>query len=55
MKVVGGIIPGADHQLLRDAGVAGMYGPGNHIPAAAAEVLSILRAARWPVPARGQR
>ena len=53
LVVVGGVIPDADHQLLRDAGVAGIYSPGTNIPAAAAEVLALLRAAWWPDPLRG--
>ena len=30
--------------MLRRAGVAAIYGPGAHIPAAAAEVLEVVRA-----------
>jgi len=41
--VVGGVIPPDDHQFLRDAGVVGIYGPGTNIPAAAADVLSLIR------------
>ena len=41
--VCGGVIPAQDHALLRSAGVSAIYGPGAHIPAAAAEVLEVLR------------
>jgi methylmalonyl-CoA mutase len=43
MTVVGGVIPAQDYDFLRKAGVAAIYGPGTNIPAAAAEILSILR------------
>jgi methylmalonyl-CoA mutase len=43
MVVVGGVIPAQDYAFLRDAGVAAIYGPGTNIPAAAAEIVSILR------------
>jgi methylmalonyl-CoA mutase len=53
LVVCGGVIPEADHRLLRDAGVVGIYGPGTNIPEAAAEVLALLRASRrhGPEPA----
>ena len=41
--VCGGVIPAQDHVLLRSAGVSAIYGPGAHIPAAAAEVLEVVR------------
>ena len=41
--VCGGVIPAQDHALLRSAGVSAIYGPGAHIPAAAAEVLELVR------------
>ncbi len=44
LVVVGGVIPPDDHAFLADAGVAGIYGPGTNIPAAAAEVLALLSA-----------
>jgi methylmalonyl-CoA mutase len=43
LVVVGGVIPAQDYDFLRAAGVAAIYGPGTNIPAAAAEILSILR------------
>ena len=41
--VCGGVIPAQDHTTLRAAGVAAIYGPGAHIPAAAAEVLEVVK------------
>jgi methylmalonyl-CoA mutase len=43
LVVVGGVIPAQDYDFLTKAGVAAIYGPGTNIPAAAAEILSILR------------
>jgi methylmalonyl-CoA mutase len=36
LVVTGGVIPPKDYPMLREAGVAGIYGPGTNIPAAAA-------------------
>ena len=44
--VCGGVIPAADHDELRRAGVAAIYGPGTSIPAAAREVLELVRGRR---------
>ena len=41
--VCGGVIPAQDHAMLRSAGVAAIYGPGAHIPAAAADVLEVVK------------
>jgi methylmalonyl-CoA mutase len=38
----GGVIPPQDYQLLRDAGVVGIYGPGSNIVECAADVLRLL-------------
>jgi methylmalonyl-CoA mutase len=43
LVICGGVIPPQDHDQLRAQGVAAIYGPGTHIPAAAAEVLSLIR------------
>lgn len=43
LVVVGGVIPAQDYEFLKKIGVAAIYGPGTNIPAAAAEILSILR------------
>ncbi|WP_370324346.1 methylmalonyl-CoA mutase [Euzebya sp.] len=44
--VCGGVIPPGDHQALRDAGVAAIFGPGTNITTAARDVLAILRRRR---------
>ena len=44
--VCGGVIPAQDHAMLRSAGVAAIFGPGAHIPAAAAEVLEVVKRSR---------
>ena len=46
LVVVGGVIPPQDYAELKAAGVAGIYGPGTNIPAAAAEILTLIRKAR---------
>jgi methylmalonyl-CoA mutase len=43
LVVCGGVIPAQDYPFLREAGVAGIYGPGTNIPDAAAEILGLLR------------
>jgi methylmalonyl-CoA mutase len=40
--VAGGVIPSQDYQFLRDAGVAGIYGPGSNVIDCAADVLRLL-------------
>jgi methylmalonyl-CoA mutase len=44
--VCGGVIPPQDHDALRAAGVAAIFGPGTNIPAAARQVLTLLRSRR---------
>ena len=46
LVVVGGVVPAQDYDFLRQAGVVAIYGPGTHIPTAAAEVLSLIRQRR---------
>ena len=46
LVVCGGVIPPQDHAFLRDAGVAAIFGPGTNIPAAAGDVLKLVRAKR---------
>jgi methylmalonyl-CoA mutase len=46
LVVCGGVIPPQDHQMLRAAGVAAIFGPGTNIPRAAADVLHLLRERR---------
>ena len=43
LVVCGGVIPPHDHEALRAAGVVAIFGPGTHIPSAAASVLELLR------------
>ena len=52
--IVGGVMPTSDHQVLLDAGVAAIYGPGTNIPAAASDVLGLIKAqppSKWPANA----
>jgi methylmalonyl-CoA mutase len=42
--VVGGVIPPQDYDMLKKAGAAAIFGPGTNIPAAAAQVLKLIRA-----------
>jgi len=44
--ICGGVIPPDDHAFLHEAGVAAIFGPGTNIPAAAREVLALLRSSR---------
>ena len=44
--VVGGVIPSQDYEFLYNAGVAGIYGPGTVIPAAAQHMLRVLSGSR---------
>jgi methylmalonyl-CoA mutase len=46
LVVVGGVIPPKDYDFLRRAGVSAIYGPGTNIPAAAAEILSLIQKRR---------
>ncbi len=46
--ICGGVIPARDYEFLHDAGVSGIYGPGTHIPTAAAEIISIIEKTRKP-------
>jgi methylmalonyl-CoA mutase len=46
LVVCGGVIPAQDHQFLKSAGVAAIFGPGTNIPQAATEVLGLLRRQR---------
>ena len=41
--VCGGVIPPQDYDMLRDAGVGAIFGPGTNIPDAAAQVLELVR------------
>ncbi len=43
LVVCGGVIPPKDYDFLKKAGVAAIFGPGTNIPAAAAEILVLIR------------
>jgi methylmalonyl-CoA mutase len=43
LTVCGGVIPPRDYDFLKKAGVSAIFGPGTNIPAAAAEILSLIR------------
>ncbi|MCY4005198.1 MAG: methylmalonyl-CoA mutase [Rhodospirillales bacterium] len=42
--ICGGVIPAADHDALRTAGVGAIFGPGTPVPEAAARVLTLIEA-----------
>lgn len=44
--ICGGVIPPKDHAFLKDAGVSAVFGPGTHIPTAAAEVIALIKEKR---------
>ncbi|WP_371155010.1 methylmalonyl-CoA mutase [Jannaschia sp. 2305UL9-9] len=44
--ICGGVIPAQDYDTLKAAGVAAIFGPGTNIPAAAKDILSLIRTAR---------
>ena len=46
LVICGGVIPHQDYEFLKAAGVKAIFGPGTNIPAAAQEILQLIRAAR---------
>ncbi len=44
--ICGGVIPQQDYDFLKNAGVKAIFGPGTNIPAAAKDILSLIRSAR---------
>jgi len=46
LVICGGVIPSQDYQFLYDAGVKAIFGPGTNIPAAAKDILALIRAAK---------
>ncbi len=46
LVICGGVIPQQDYQFLYDAGVKAIFGPGTNIPAAAKDILDLIRKAR---------
>ena len=43
LVVVGGVIPQQDYEFLKKAGASAIFGPGTNIPAAASEILTLIR------------
>ncbi len=48
LVVCGGVIPPQDHEMLREAGVVAVFGPGTNIPAAAQTVIELILGQRQP-------
>ena len=46
LVICGGVIPQQDYDFLKAAGVKAIFGPGTNIPAAAKEILDLIRTAR---------
>ncbi|AUH63176.1 methylmalonyl-CoA mutase [Paracoccus zhejiangensis] len=46
LVICGGVIPQQDYDFLKAAGVKAIFGPGTNIPAAAADILQLIRQAR---------
>ena len=46
LVICGGVIPAQDYAFLKSKGVKAIFGPGTHIPKAAAEILALIRATR---------
>ncbi len=44
--ICGGVIPQQDYEFLKKAGASAIFGPGTNIPAAAAEILTLIREKR---------
>ena len=41
--VCGGVIPPKDYDMLKQSGVSAIFGPGTNIPAAASEIIGLVR------------
>ena len=46
LVICGGVIPQQDYDFLKAAGVKAIFGPGTNIPAAAKDILDLIRSAR---------
>ena len=46
LVICGGVIPQQDYEFLKKAGVKAIFGPGTNIPAAAQDILRLIREAR---------
>ena len=44
--ICGGVIPQQDYDFLKKAGVKAIFGPGTNIPAAAQDILALIRQSR---------
>jgi methylmalonyl-CoA mutase len=44
--ICGGVIPQQDYDFLKAAGVKAIFGPGTNIPAAAKDILTLIRTGR---------
>ena len=52
LVVCGGVIPQKDYEYLAGHGISAVFGPGTNIPAAAREILDLVRNGRRPEPGR---
>ena len=43
LVICGGVIPQQDYDFLKKAGVKAIFGPGTNIPAAAKDILDLIR------------
>jgi len=46
LVICGGVIPQQDYDFLMKSGVKAIFGPGTNIPAAARDILRLIRAAK---------
>ncbi len=46
LVICGGVIPQQDYDFLKNAGVKAIFGPGTNIPAAARDILKLIRASK---------
>lgn len=46
LVICGGVIPQQDYGFLKEAGVKAVFGPGTNIPAAASDIVRLIREAR---------
>jgi len=46
LVICGGVIPQQDYDFLKAAGVKAIFGPGTNVPAAASDILRLIREAR---------
>ncbi|NNE84047.1 MAG: methylmalonyl-CoA mutase, partial [Alphaproteobacteria bacterium] len=46
LVICGGVIPPQDYEFLHEKGVSAIYGPGTNIPAAANEIIDLIKQRR---------